>query len=401
MALSRSAQKSQAKAGLGKPDYILTILIALLIIFGLVMISSASVVLSRNEAGDANYYFFSQLKSVGLGLVLLIIGYKINYRLWRKFAPILMFLSLIALVMVFLPGIGVERNGAHRWINLGIMNFQPSELAKLSLIVYLAAWFENKGSEVKKFWTSTIPFVFILGLIGLLVIFEPDMGTSVVLALIGGVIYFVAGASLLHVVGMIGLALIAGWYFIKYETYRLNRFMVFLNPSADSSGMGYHVNQALLAVGSGGLIGLGFGKSRQKFNYLPEATTDSIFAIIAEELGIIGALLAVFLFMTFAYRSLMIARRAPDVFARLVVVGITTWIVGQALINIMAILSLLPLTGVPLPFISYGGSSIIMLMLACGILLNISKHVQKGEGSAYHRFGWWNWRAYFPGFGGN
>jgi cell division protein FtsW len=312
-----------------------------------------------------------------------------------------MVLSILALIAVYLPGIGVERNGAHRWVYLGFMQFQPSEFAKLSLILYLAVWFENKGTEVRNLFTSTIPFVLILALVGGLVIKEPDMGTTVILALIAGSIYFVAGARMTHVLGMAAIVVAMAWYLIKSAPYRMARFMVFLNPGADSGGQGYHVNQALLAIGSGGILGLGFGKSRQKFNYLPESATDSIFAVVAEELGIIGAGMIVILFTMYAIRGFKIAKESPDIFARLVAVGITVWIVGQSLINIMAILSLMPLTGVPLPFISYGGSSIIMLMFASGILLNISKHTQKGEKVAYNRIGWRNWWSYLPGFGSN
>ncbi len=399
MALSRSARKANTQSGLGNPDYILTIVIALLVIFGLIMISSASVVLGRNDTGDPNYYFFAQLKWVGFGIVVLIAGYKIDYRLWRKFAPVLMLITVIALVAVFLPGIGINRNGANRWVNLGFTAFQPSELAKLALIVYLAAWFENKGNEVKKWTTSTIPFVLMILIIGGLVMKQPDMGTTVILALTAGVMYIVAGARLSHILIMIITAIGLGWYLIKTSAYRMSRFMIFLNPESDSSGQGYHVNQALLAIGSGGLIGLGFGKSRQKFSYLPEAATDSIFAVISEELGIIGSSFTLILITIFGYRGYKIAREAPDVFSRLLAVGITTWIIGQSLVNIMAILSMMPLTGVPLPFISYGGSSIVMLMLACGILLNISKHTQKGERNAHNSLRGRNWWAYIASFG--
>jgi cell division protein FtsW len=397
MALRRAARIR----GAGKPDYFLTILVALLIIFGMIMISSASVVLSRVDTGDANKWFFTQLTSVGIGFVGLLLGYLIDYRFWRKISPYLLVFNILLLIMVFMPGIGVRANGANRWVDLGFMNFQPSELMKLSLTLYLAAWFENKGHEVKKFFSSTLPFVLIIGLIVFLIMKQPDMGTTVILALIAGMIYFVAGASLLHVTGMITLAIAGGWLLIRSATYRMQRFMIFLNPSSDSGSSGYHVNQALLAIGSGGLFGLGFGHSRQKFSYLPEAATDSIFAVAAEELGLLGALFVVALFVLFAFRGYKIARTAPDVFARLVAVGITSWVVGQAFINIMAILSMMPLTGVPLPFVSYGGTSIITLMTACGILLNISKHTVKGEGHENHRFGRWHWRSYLPGFGRN
>jgi cell division protein FtsW len=393
-------RKKIATRGKAKPDFFLTILIALLITFGLVMISSASVVLSKLATGNANSWFFSQFTSVAVGLFALYVAYRIDYRFWRKAAPYLLVANILLLVMVFLPGIGVRINGANRWIDLGITNVQPSEFMKLSLIIYLAAWFENKGKEVKSFVSSTLPFILIMGLIVFLIMRQPDMGTTVVLALTAGVIYFVAGASLLHVIAMIILAVSGGMLLIRSAAYRMERFMIFLNLEG-SGEAGYHINQALLGIGSGGLFGLGFGRSRQKFSYLPEAATDSIFAVTAEELGFAGAIVLVLLFVLFGIRGFLIARSAPDVFARLVAVGVTTWVVGQAFINIMAILSLVPLTGIPLPFISYGGSSIIALMVGCGILLNISKNTLKGEGNAHHRLGRGNWRTYLPGFGRN
>lgn len=400
MSLSRSARKQNIKNNRGNPDLILAVTLALLVIVGLIVISSASVVLSQNETGNPNYYFFNQLKSVGIGLILFIVGYKADYHVWKKIAPLLLLISLIGLVLVYVPGIGVMRNGANRWIDLGLQ-FQPSELAKLSLVFYLASWFENKGSKVRGFATSTLPFLMILALVGGLVVFEPDMGTTVILSLIGGGIYFIAGARWSHVVGMFAAFVVFVIYLIKSAPYRMSRFMVFLNPEAHSTGQGYQINQALLGIGSGGILGLGFGKSRQKFNYLPESATDSIYAIIGEEAGLIGATGVILLFGIFAVRGFKIARETPDIFARLVAAGITIWIAGQAFINILAILSLMPLTGVPLPFISYGGSSIIMLLLASGILLNISCHTQKGENNANNRFGRWNWWSYITGSGRN
>jgi cell division protein FtsW len=365
------------------------------------MISSASVVMGLNNTGNPNYYFFSQLKSVGIGLILFYIAYKVDYRIWRRLALPMMIISLLSLILVLIPHVGINENGASRWINLGFFDFQPSEFVKLSLIVYLAAWFENKGKDVRNFWSSTFPFIMMMVIIGGLVMKQPDMGTATILALVAGVMYFVAGAKGWHILAMIGAAIGAVWYLIASAPYRMARFMIFLNPGADSSGKGYHINQALLAIGSGGIMGLGFGKSRQKFNFLPEPATDSIFAITSEELGMLGGIYLLILFLLFAIRGLRIALDGPDVFSRLLAVGITTWIAGQAIINIMAIASLMPLTGVPLPFISYGGSSVIMLLIACGILLNISKHIQKGEKVANNRFGRGNWWSYIPGFSSN
>lgn len=379
MALVRSKSKMTARDRTGRPDYWLSISIILLILVGLVTISSASAVLSRTNNLPDNFYFFSQAKSAFLGLIFLYIGYRIDYNFWKKISPILLGINIILLLAVFIPGIGINLNGANRWINLGFTTFQPSEAIKLTLILYLAAWLEKKGNEVTDIKKSVAPFVILVVIIIGLLMKQPDMGTSTVLLSIAGLMYFVSGANYIHIAGMISLGAAGIWLLIKTEPYRMQRFTIFLNPSSDNSGTGYQINQALMAVGSGGLLGLGFGKSRQKFNYLPESSTDSIFAVICEELGMLRAGLIVTLYILFAYRGYTVAKNAPDTFSRLVAVGITTWITAQAFINIFAILSLMPLTGVPLPFISYGGSAIIMLMFSCGILLNISKH-NRGDG---------------------
>lgn len=380
MALARSKVK-QIKKG-GQIDFMFAMLLAALILIGLTMISSASIVMSRTVAGQDNFYFFSQLKSAALGLFLLLVALKIDYRFWKKVSPYILAINIIFLIIVFIPGLGFHHGGANRWVVIGPINFQPSEIIKLSLVLYLASWFENKGNEVRNFVTGTLPFLAILGTVAFLVMKQPDMGTTSVLAVTSGVMFFVAGANYLHVGAMVSAGIAGLFLLIKTAPYRMARLMIFLNPSADPSGKGYHINQALLAIGSGGLFGMGFGRSRQKFNYLPEPATDSIFAVIAEELGLIRASLFILLYLVFAVRGYRIAKNAPDVFGRLVAVGITTWIIAQAFINIMAIMSLIPLTGVPLPFISYGGSSLIMLMFASGILLNISKYSKEGEQDA-------------------
>lgn len=397
MALTRSQIKARPERRGAKPDYILTILIAVLIVIGLIMISSASVVMSKTVAGRANYYLISQMKSALIGLVAMYVGLRIDYSFWKKWAPVLLVLNIIALVMVFIPGLGFHHGGANRWIVIGPLNFQPSEPIKLTLIMYLASWFEQKGKDLKDFVHGALPFIGVMLIITGLIMKQPDMGTMTVLASIAGAMYFVAGANYTHVVGMV-LAAVAGVAFlIKTAPYRMARLTIFLNPNSDSKGAGYHINQALMAVGSGGLFGLGFGRSRQKFNYLPEAATDSIFAVISEELGFIRSIFILMLFVLFALRGYKIARKAPDDFSRLIAVGITTWIVAQAFINILAILSLMPLTGVPLPFISLGGTSLIMLMFASGILLNISRHVSEGEDNENSRVGRRNRRSHLAG----
>lgn len=240
----------------------------------------------------------------------------------------------------------------------------------------------------------------VIGITAALIILQPDMGTFMVIASVAGIMYFVAGASISHVAMMIGMGVAGVFALIKTAPYRMERFMVFLNPSADQSGAGYQINQALMAIGTGGLFGLGFGQSRQKFNYLPEADSDSIYAVAAEELGFLRVALIFLLFFVIAREGFRVAKKAPDVFSRLMAVGITSWIVIQAVLNIFANLSLVPLTGIPLPFISKGSTSTLVLMLASGILLNISKHTEgeTRENRLRRRGNWW---SYFTGSGGN
>lgn len=309
-------------------------------------------------------------------------------------------LSIVLLVAVFLPGVGFRHNGAARWINLGFTSLQPSEPIKLALILFLASWFEKKGDDVRDLYKGTLPFLAIVCVVAGLILIQPDMGTASVIVSTAGIMFLTAGASATHIMGLVLVGMAGIWGLIMAAPYRMARLTIFLNPSSDSSGAGYQIRQALVAIGSGGIFGLGFGRSIQKFNYLPEAATDSIFAVISEELGLIRAGMLVFVILLFVLRGYKIAKEAPDVFARLTAAGITTWVAAQSFINILAILGLMPLTGVPLPFISYGGTSLVMLLAACGILLNISKHAVEGGSNANNRLGRWNWRSYLSGIGG-
>jgi cell division protein FtsW len=361
-----------------KPDKILVFTIFALIIFGLVMISSAGIVYSQIRFED-QYYFFKRQLLFGVipGVIILYLLQKIDYHRWKKIAVPFFLASLVFLVLVFVPGIGTKIYGANRWIQLGPISFQPSEMAKLSIILYLAAWLESRGiRRVKDFFEGFLPFLGIIGIAGFLIIKQPDTGTLGVLILTAIAIYFFSGAKISHLMGIFLAGIVGLAILIKIEPYRLNRFLVFLNPEIDPRGIGYQINQALLAIGSGGIFGLGLGHSRQKFNYLPEPIGDSIFAILGEELGMIGALALVLLFLVLAIRGFKIARLAPDDFGKLLAVGITSWIIFQAFINIAAITAIIPLTGIPLPFISYGGTSLIFLMAGVGILLNISKQIK-------------------------
>ena len=273
----------------------------------------------------------------------------------------------------FLPGIGIERKGANRWINLGFMTFQPTEFIKLFFLIYISGWLSKKGKDINKLSTGFIPFVVILLVVSGLIMKQPDMGTMSVIAVYSTAVFFISGVAWQYILLIIGAAAASLKILIYMAPYRLDRLMAFLNPSEGQGGISYHINQALLAIGSGGLLGLGFGQSKQKFLFLPEAHTDSIFAIICEELGFLRAILIILVFVFIAWRGLLIARRAPDKFAQLVSTGIVVWFIWQAFVNLSAMVGLLPLTGVPLPFISSGGSSLVVNFAAAGILLNISR----------------------------
>jgi len=360
-----------------KSDRPLLFLTFCLLVFGLVMIASAGVAYSKIRFNDEYFFFKRQLLfGVAPGLLLLYIGQKIDYGFWKKISLPFFVVSVALLILVFIPGIGSKIYGASRWIKIGsFVTFQPSEMLKLSLILYLAAWLEGRGEKVRDFFEGLTPFIMIIALVSFLLIKQPDLGTLGVIIFIAASMFFMAGSKISHILAMGASGVGLLYILIKTETYRMSRFLVFLHPEFDPQGVGYQINQALLAIGSGGIFGVGLGHSLQKFNYLPEPVGDSIFAIIAEELGLVGALLLLFLFVFFVFRGLKIAKNAPDNFSRLVAAGIVSWIFFQAIINISAITGIVPLTGIPLPFISYGGTSIVFLMIGVGILLNISKKI--------------------------
>jgi len=359
-----------------QPDYILVTIIAVIIIFGLVMLSSASSAISFQKFGDSNYYLKHQLISFVIGIIAFIFASKIDYKTWKKFAFPFLIITVLLLVLVFIPGIGFSYGGAKRWIHLGNYLFQPTEVVKLTFLLYLATWLEKRGKNIHDFLYGFMPFIILMFIITFLVMLQPDLGTMTVIAVIAISTYYVAGASYSHLglIALGGTAIFA--LLIKIAPYRVQRFTVFLNPQLDPQGVGYHINQALLAIGSGGLFGVGLGLSRQKFNYLPEAAGDSIFAIMAEELGFIVMVVLIILFLFFMYRGFKIARSSPDGFSRLLAAGITAWFSFQAFINIGSMTGILPLTGIPLPFISYGGSALIISMGAIGILTNISRQTK-------------------------
>jgi len=357
-----------------KPDYILIFAIFALVVFGLVALSSASVVISQDAFGE-NYHFLKHqlLYGLSIGLLGFFLCQKINYKIWKKFSFVLLIFSIVLLILVFVPKMGYSHGGARRWISLGSFSLQPFEFVKLTFIIYLAALLSKKGKTNEIVKQSLFPILSVFAIIVSLLFFQPNISALIIIFLIAILIYFLAGLNLFYIFSAIGFSFAGLLILIKTAPYRFNRLTVFLHPETDPQGIGYQINQALLAIGSGGLFGLGF-HSIQKWKYLPEVIGDSIFAIVAEELGFIGAGALVLLFIILAWRGFLIAKNSSDKFGYLVAGGITGWIFFQAFINIAAISRLIPLTGITLPFVSYGGSSLIVCLTAVGILVNISKH---------------------------
>jgi len=356
-------------------DHLLLLVILGLTLFGFVMVGSASAVVAERFHDDQFFFVRHQVLFGGsFGLIAFLTGFLVPYRHWRWLALPGFILSLFLLVLVFVPGISQEYGGASRWIGFGPITIQPTEITKLAFILYLAALLEKKGEDIKDLRKSVIPFLVISSIIGVLIILQPDMGTLLSIALIAATMVFVAGFRIWHLAMMFfgGLSLFA--VFLNTAKYRLDRIVVYLHPELDPQGIGYQINQALLAVGTGGLWGLGLGYSRQKYQYLPEPAGDSVFAIIAEELGMVRSSFLLMVYATIGWRGFAIARQAPDAFGRLLATGITSWILVQTFINVGSILGISPLTGIPLPFISYGGSALGMILFASGVLLNISKY---------------------------
>jgi cell division protein FtsW len=349
-----------------KPDFSLFILVLVLTLFGIVMVYSASVFEAFQIYADKYHFLTAQLLWFGIGLLSLLIMTFIPLNLIKKTAGIFFSLTLVLLVIVLIPGIGNTALGARRWINIGGFGLQPTELAKLSLSIYLSAWLIKHRS----FWS----YLIILGLVLGLIMLQPDLGTAIIIIFFSVMIYYVSGANwfYLFAVGIFGS--LSGLALILTSTYRKARLLTFLNPTLDPLGSSYHIRQALITIGSGGLFGLGLGQSRQKYQFLPQVTTDSIFAVIAEELGFIGAGLLIVLFLVLVFKAFKIARSAVDDFSKLLATAIASWLAIQITVNLAAMLALIPLTGVPLPFISYGGSSLIVNLTAVGLLLNISRY---------------------------
>jgi len=373
--LKKSIKEIFRRRSDGKIDWSLIGPILFLTAFGFVMLASVGAPLGWQKFQDVYWHVKHQfIFGFVPGIILFFILSRLDYQRLKKLAMPLLIFSIVLLVLVFIPGVGAGWGTAQSWLDVFGFSLQPSEIVKLTFLLYLAAWLAGKGDKhLKNFNYGFAPFVFILGLISFLVILQPDFGTMFIIALMSLIVYFVAGGSLIHlfwlsIVGGGGLSLL-----IKFNPRRLARLTTFLHPEFDPQGIGYQINQALLAVGSGRFFGRGYGHSRQKFAYLPETIGDSIFAIAAEELGFFIICLIVLVFVFIALRGLKLASRCDDLFGKLLVVGIISWFTIQAFLNIGAIIGLLPLTGVPLPFVSYGGTALLTSLAAAGILANISK----------------------------
>ncbi|MBI5728525.1 MAG: putative lipid II flippase FtsW [Candidatus Magasanikbacteria bacterium] len=362
-----------------RPDYVFMAGVATWLLFGLVMLTSASTVIGYEKFGDRYFFIKRQLLTGVLpGLLVFWLCARIDYHRWKQFSAIVLAGTLGLLLAVFVPELGSTLNTAARsWLVLGGYSFQPAEAAKLGLIIFLAARLAGQGKDLANFSGGFLPSLGLGSLPLLLILIQPDVGTACILFAILFILLFLAGAKLSHLGGVATVGLGGLAFLILKAPYRAARFMTFLHPELHPLGIGYQINQAFLAIGSGGIFGLGFNRSRQKFHYLPEVHADSIFAIIGEEMGFLVTLGFVGLLVFVTLRALRVARCAPDQFGRLLVSGIAIWFMIQSFLNIGAMVGLLPLTGVPLPFVSHGGTALMVAFAAVGIIVNVSRQAMR------------------------
>lgn len=362
-------------AGEARPaNYVLLVAtIGVLNIIGLVMVLSASSVSSLTDYGSAWYFFERQLAWTAVGILAFVITARIDYHSWRRWVVPLLAVSVGLLVLVLVPGIGITVGGSRRWLGTGSIRFQPTEIAKLALLVFSADLLTRRADELGDWRRTLQPIGLVFVTIAALVVVEPDLDTTIVLALIVGAVLVAGGVRLKHLAVIGGVGAAVGTLVAIAEPYRRARIFILFNPAADASNTGYQITQSLIALGSGGWTGVGLGQGRAKWLFLPNAHTDFIFAIIGEELGLLGCLLVVALFAAFAVLGIRAALRAPDRFGTLLAAGVTAWVVGQAVINIGGVIGLLPVAGIPLPFVSFGGSALVFTMAGAGILANVAR----------------------------
>lgn len=369
-------QKTRNRKSNTKPvDRVFLIIVSILLVFGLVMFISASLgILAKNEAKFYGVLFNQIVLGFGGGILALIITSRIPYLLWRKYAFYIFICTMILMGLVFIPGLGFSHGGATRWVSLGIVSFQPAELLKIGFVIYLAGWLSWIKNRVKDYRFSVFPLIIMLAISAALLFSQPDTKSFILMLVAGGAMLFVSGIPLKYLVGVGALGGIALGLLLIFTPYLRDRVHTFFNPEFDPRGSSYQLQQSLLAIGSGGITGRGLGQSIQKFDYLPEPQGDSIFAVIGEEFGFIGNVFVILLYLAFCLRGFRIAYYAPDQFGRLLTIGIVILITFQSFLNIASIIGLFPLTGVPLVFISHGGTSLLFSLFAVGIVLNISKY---------------------------
>lgn len=349
-------------------------LVAVLCLTGMVMVLSASSVASIEDYGSPWYQFGRQALWLGVGIVGFVVALRIDYRRWRSWTRYLLWVSLAMLVLVLVPGIGVVVNGARRWLGFGPFTVQPSEFAKLALLLFAADLLARRANRVADPQQALRPVLAVFAMMAVLVMIQPNLGTTIILFVMTFVLLFVAGVPGRQL-GLLGLAAAAaGVLFAIIEPYRMRRITAFLDPWSDPANVGYQNIQSAAAIANGGLVGTGVGQGRAKYGYLPEADTDFIFSVIGEELGFLGAMVLLVLFLALGAAAIRVAMRAPDRFGMLVASGIAAWFLFQAVVNIGAAVGVMPTTGVPLPFVSAGGSSLLISLFAAGILCNIARH---------------------------
>jgi len=375
MATATKTARRQRRSGRRSTTFVVLLaVLALLNMIGLVMVLSASSVNALHEYGSSFYYFNRQVMWVALGVVALLLAARIDYHRWQRLGLPLLALSMLLLVLVLVPGFGISVNGSSRWLGYGPIQMQPSELAKLAVLLWSADLLARRAAWMGDTQVTLRPVLTVLAVVAALLLKQPNLGTAIVLGAIVFAVLFVAGTPLRPLSGWLAFSAAGALVLSLGEGYRRARVLAFLNPWEDPLNNGYQIIQARVSLASGGWLGLGLGESRAKWGFLPFAHTDFIFAIIGEELGMVGAALVVVLFVLLGYLGVRTAIRAPDRFGQLVAAGITAWFAVQAFVNIGAVIGVLPITGVPLPFISAGGSSLLVGMTAAGILLNVSRH---------------------------
>jgi cell division protein FtsW len=354
-------------------DRVLLATVCALIGYGLVMLYSSSAVVSADQFDNQFHHLVSQVWKVGLGLVVMTGTAAIHYRWYRRLVYWILAATVLLLAVVLIPGVGVVQNGARRWISMGGLTLQPAEIAKVVVVIFLAYSISKKGEKMTKFTIGFIPHLLIVGLMVGLLLMQPDFGSSVILVTMMGIMLFVSGARLLYLSGFGILGLVGAYYVVASSPYRRERILAFLDPWQYRDDIGYQISESLIAIGSGGLTGRGLGNGKSKLGYVPELWNDFIGTIVAEELGLLGIVVLVGLFLVLVWRGFRIAFQAKDAFGMYLAFGLTTLIGMQAATNLCVVTGLLPTKGLTLPFFSLGGSSIIMTLFAIGVLLNISK----------------------------